>query len=110
VRGTDQLHAAFSNCAGCERFKLTPDLIDHNHLRVVVLDCFNHDLVLQGGLWHLHTPRLPHGWMGNVSISADLIRSIHDHHAVLLRQSSGSFAQHGGLAHPRLSKDQDALT
>jgi len=47
VRGSDQLHAAFRDCAGGKCLELTPDLVNHDYFRVVVFDRFDHDFMLQ---------------------------------------------------------------
>ncbi len=109
VGGGDQLHAALGDGAGGEGFQLAPDLIDDDHLGVVVFNRLDHHLVLQGGGAHLHAAGASHGGMGHVAIAADLVGGIHDDHALALGEDARGFAQHGGLANAGFAEQEQAL-
>ena len=48
--------------------------------------------MLKRGLCHLHPACAPNGRMGNISVAADLVGSVHDHHAGLFPKDAGHFA------------------
>ncbi len=75
----------------------------------MVLDCFDHHLMLQGRCGNLHPARPPDCRVGNIPITADLVRGVHDHHPLGFCQDPGSLTQHGGFANPRATEDQQAL-
>ncbi len=49
--------------------------------------------------------------MGDVAVARDLVRRVHHDHALaqVVREHAGSFAEHGGLADPGATHDQDRL-
>ena len=108
MRRADQLDAALGNGAGGRGFQFTPDLVDHDDFRVVVLDRFDHHLMLEHGLAHLHAAGLADRRVRHIAVAADLIGGIHDDHALQFRQDAGRFAQQGGLAHARAPQDEQA--
>ena len=59
-------------------------LVDDDDLRHVVLHSFDHDLVLSARMRHLHPPSSADARMRYVSVPGDLIRRVHDDHALLL--------------------------
>ena len=77
VGGTNELHAALSNGSCSDRLRLGADLIDHDHLRHMVLNRLNHHQVLALGRAHLHATRLANRWMRNVTVAGDLVRGVH---------------------------------
>src|SRR5690606_7620944 len=91
------------------RFQLAADLVDDDDLRVVVLDGFDHHLML--ALWpaDLHTARTSDSRMRHVAVAADFVRRIDDHDALGFGQHTRSFAQQGGFAHARRTEHEDAL-
>ena len=109
VGRSDQLDTALGDRARCQGFQFTPDLVDDDDLRVVILHGFDHHFMLQGGLGHLHAARLAHGRMRHIAVPADFIGRIHDHHALRLRQDAGGLTQERRLAHARAAKDQHGL-
>jgi hypothetical protein len=57
--GADQLHTALCDRAGGRGLKLAPDLVDHDDLRVMIFNRFDHHFVLEHRLSHLHRRALP---------------------------------------------------
>ena len=111
VRRPDQLHPALGDRARRLGLKFRPDLVDHDHLRHVILDRLDHHRVLQRRLGHLHPPRPPDRRMRDVAIPRDLVARI-DHHDPLAErvgQHARRLAQQRRLAHPRPPEDEDAL-
>ena len=49
--------------------------------------------------------------MGDVAVPTDLVAGVNDHHpfAALVGEDAGHLPQHGGLAHPGLAQEQEAL-
>ena len=45
------------------------DFVDHNHFRAVILNCFNHDLMLEAGFSNLHPTGMADRWMGHITIA-----------------------------------------
>ncbi len=106
---TDELHAAFGNGAGSGGLELAPDLVDDDHLGIVILDRLDHHLVLQHRLTHLHAPGAPDGGVRHIAVAADLIGRVDNDHAPAFRQDARGLAQQGGLAHARLAEDENAF-
>ena len=77
VGGTNELHSALGNGSCSDRLRLGADLIDHDHLRHMVLNRLNHHQVLALGCAHLHATRLANRWMRNVTVAGDLVRGVH---------------------------------
>ncbi len=75
----------------------------------MVLDRFNHHLVLVGRHLDLHPARLAHRRVRHIAIPADFVRGIDDNHPFGFGQDPGGFAQQGGFAHARTAQDQDAF-
>ena len=87
-----------------------PDLVDDHHLGHVVLDGLDHDGMLQRRRRHLHPPRAPHGRVGDVAVTADLVRGIDDDHPLGLGEDARHLAQHGRLADTGPSQEQHAVS
>src|SRR6266545_7761193 len=51
----DELHTALGNRTSCLRFELAPNLVNDNHLGIMILDRFDHHFMLEHWLAHLHT-------------------------------------------------------
>src|SRR5437762_3380203 len=90
---------------------LGADLVDDDDLGHVVLDRFDHHRVLQRRCGDLHAPRAADSRMGDVAISSDLVRRVHDHDALaeLVREDARDFSEQGRLAHARPAEQKDAL-
>ena len=73
VRGGDQLDTTLGDGARRDRFQLDADLVDHDHLRHVVLDGLDHHRMLQRRGAHLHSPRAPDPGMRDIAVSTNLI-------------------------------------
>jgi hypothetical protein len=76
----------------------------------MVLNSFDHDLMLKRWRGNLHSAGISNCGVRNISITADLIGCVNDHHSFLFCQNSGYFTQHGGLANSGASKEKQALT
>ena len=59
VRGADELHAALGDRASGHRFLFRADLVDDDDLRHVILDGFDHHVVLLGDARDLHAACVP---------------------------------------------------
>ena len=105
----NELDAAFRDRSGSCSFGFAPDLVDDDHLRVVIFHGFDHHLMLKHGLAHLHTARFSHCRMRHIAITADFIGGIHDDNALRLSNDARGFTQQSGLTHTRTSKDQHGL-
>ncbi len=68
----------FGDGAGGDGFLLAPDLVDDDDFGHVIFDGFDHHLVLQGRLRHLHAPRPADGRVGNVAVAGDLVAGVDD--------------------------------
>ena len=112
VCGADELHASLSDRARRARFELGTDFVDHDDLRHVIFDRFDHDCVLRERRRHLHAPGSSDRGMRNVAIAGDFVAGIDDDHAFahLIGQHAGAFPQHRRFADARSSEQQDALT
>jgi len=100
MSGCHELNPAFSDGTGCHGFKFSPDLVDDDHLGVVIFNGFDHYLVLQGGCGNLHTASLSYRGMGYISVSAYLVGSVHNNDAFGFRQNTRGLTQHGGFPIP----------
>ncbi len=110
MRGGYQLHAAFGDGAGRRRFQLAPDFVNDDDLRIVVLNRFNHDLMLQRGLGDLHAAGAADCRVRHITVAANLVGCIHNHHAGLFGQNAGGLAQHGGFTDSRSPEQQNAFS
>ena len=97
---TNQLHASFGDGASRFCLQLTSYLVDDNHFWHVVFHRLDHYLVLETGTGHLHTPRLPDGWVGDIPVACDFVGGVYYDHPFLFSQDSCRFSQQGGFAHP----------
>ncbi len=109
VGRADQLDTALGDGAGGQRLQLAADLVDDDDLGVVVLDRFDHHLVLERRRGDLHAAGAADGRVGHVAVAADLVGGVDDHDALVLRQNTGGLAQHGGLTDTRSAQDQHGL-
>src|SRR5207237_5015316 len=102
---------ALGDCTRRDGLQLRTDLVDHDHLRHVVLDRFDHHGMLQRRGTDLHPPRAPDPRVRDVAVTADLIGRVDDHHPLfhLVSQHPGTFAEHRGLPDPRAAEQEDAL-
>ena len=109
--GGDQLDTALGDGTRRDGLQLRTDLVDHDHLRHVVLDRFDHHGMLQRRGTDLHPPRAPDPRVRDVAVTADLIGGVDDHHPLfhLVSQHPGTFAEHRGLPDPRAAEQEDAL-
>src|ERR1035437_307346 len=108
----DQLDAALGDGPGGLSLQLGPDLIDDDDLGHVVLDCLDHDLVLDRRRLDLHPARSTDRRVRDVAVAGDLVARV-DHHdtlALVVGEDAGGFTQHRGLADARPAHDQDRLT
>jgi hypothetical protein len=107
----DELDATLGDGAGRGGFQLRADLVDDDDLWHVVLDGFDHHLVLHRGRAHLHPAGLADGRMGDVAVAGDLVGRVDDDDplAHVVGQHAGGLAQHRRLADARSTHDQDRL-
>src|SRR6185295_17993991 len=74
----DQLDTALGDGARRGGFEFASNLIDYDDFGIVILNCFDHHLMLEHGLAHLHAARLANGRMWHITVAADFIGCIHD--------------------------------
>ena len=86
MRGANELNASLRNGAGSQGLELATDLVDDDDFGVVVLNRFDHDLVLLHRLAHLHTARLAYSRMGHIAVAPNFIGGVNDDHAPGLGQ------------------------
>ena len=111
MSGAHELDTALRDGPARDGLLLRADLVDDDHLGHVVLHSLDHDLVLQRRVGHLHATRAADGAVGNVSVAADLVAGVDDHHplAELVGEDARDLADHGGLADARPAEEQDGL-
>jgi len=108
VRGADQLHAALGDRARGRRFGFGADLVDHDHLRHVVFDRFDHNVVLLRRYRDGHAPRVSDAGVRHVAVAGDFVRSVDDHDAfAIFAQHARALAQHRRLADARTAEQTD---
>jgi len=105
VRRADQLYAALGDGARRLRFEFAPDLVNDDDFGIVILDGFDHHLMLKRGLADLHSARAPNCGVRHVTVAADFVGCIHDDNALVFRENAGGFAQQGGFANARATKN-----
>ena len=98
VGGAHQLDAALRDSSRCFGFQLPANLVDDDYIGHVVLDRFDHHLVLQRRHRDLHATRATDGRMWDVTITANLVGCIDDDHPFLLAQNASHLSQHGRFA------------
>ncbi len=106
----NQLDTTLSNRTRSHRFKLPTDLIDHNHLGVMIFNCFNHHLVLERRLGYLHSPGSANRRMRHITISANFVAGIHNDHPRRISQDARRFSQDCSFTNARSPQDQNAGT
>ncbi len=107
----DQLDAPLGDGPRGLRLELRADLVDDDDLGHVVLHRLDHDLVLQRRRPNLHPAGLADGRVRDVAIAGDLVGGV-DHDdplAHFVSQNAGGLAEHGRLADPGPTHDQDRL-
>src|SRR5205823_545839 len=89
---------------------LGADLVDHDDLRHVVLDRLDHHRVLKRRRGDLHPPRAAYARVRDVAVPGDLVRGVHDDHALshLIRQDARDLSQERRLPNARATEEQDA--
>ena len=75
----------------------------------MVLDGFDHHLVLQRGGSHLHAAGFADGRVRHIAIPANFIRGVHDDDPFIFGQNARGFTQHGGFADARFAQQQNAF-
>ena len=111
MRRADQLHAAFGDRARGHRFGFGADLVDDDHLRHMVLDRFDHHVVLLRGDRYRHAPGVTDAGMRHVAVAGDFVGRIDDHDAfAIFAQDARALAQHRRFAHARTAEQADRLS
>jgi hypothetical protein len=67
------LYPTLGDRAGGESFELGAHLVDHDHFWHVVLNPFDHHLVLQARVRYLHTSSMTDCWVRYVTVASDFI-------------------------------------
>jgi hypothetical protein len=77
----------------------------------VVLDRFDHDVVLEGGCGHLHASGAADCGVGDVAVAPDFVRGVDDDHALVrvVGEDAGDFAQHRRLADAGAPEEENAF-
>ncbi len=110
MRRADQLHAAFGNGARGGRFQFPPDFVDDDNFGIVVLDRFDHHLMLAIRYGHLHAAGATDCGMRHIAVPANFVRGIHDDHALVVRQHARRFPQNGRFADAGRAEQQQILS
>jgi hypothetical protein len=70
---SDELNATFGDGACGESFELSAHFVDHDDFWHVVLNAFDHHLVLQASVRYLHTPSMTDCWVRNIAVASDFV-------------------------------------
>ena len=89
----DQLHASLRNRSRRRRFGFRADFVDDDDFGHVILDGFDHHVVLQGCVGNLHAARVADAAVRDIAIPADLVGRVDDDDALtILGEHAGALA------------------
>lgn len=78
MSGTNKHDTSLSNWSTSMSFCFSANLVDNDHLRHMVLNCFNHDFMLQWWFWNLHSSCGSNCWVRNIPVASYFIASINN--------------------------------
>mmetsp|Transcript_2716 Transcript_2716/g.6563 ORF Transcript_2716/g.6563 Transcript_2716/m.6563 type:complete len:493 (+) Transcript_2716:346-1824(+) len=111
VHGGHHRHAALRNRASGGHLCPRANLINHQHLRIVVLHRLQQHLRLLRALHYRQPARVANAMVRRVAVARNLIGRIHHHNAALEHEGrqAHNVAQDGCLANARVSQEQQRL-
>ena len=111
MHGCDKLDSALCNRARGKRLLRSAYLVNDDHFGHMILDRFDHHLMLVFRIGHLHSTRAAYTRMRHIPVACYFVRRINDDHALfkIIGKHSRSFAQKRRLPDSGLSHQQQAF-